>query len=237
MTSVRMTQVFFHGPRALFNMNDDFGGDTVIRSNLFFKSLLGAALPPQHGLPSQKKGPNHLGMWYNMLPEDQTALITSDCVAAETSDHGPYNSWDRLPYLTDVLNGTNTIDSAYNHLTANMFFSGSPYAIDTDDGSDRVNCTSNVIVSTPLFKTDFAGHQKTFQNNVDLYGACGGSEAGTGDRTNVFTGQKCVGVGSPLVDKEGGGCAPCETPGVDCPTISGNEYYTAAVAVARLSFC
>jgi hypothetical protein len=32
--------VFFHGPRALFNMNDDFGGDTVIRSNLFFKSLL-----------------------------------------------------------------------------------------------------------------------------------------------------------------------------------------------------
>ena len=42
MTSVRMTQVFFHGPRALFNMNDDFGGDTVIRSNLFFKSLLGA---------------------------------------------------------------------------------------------------------------------------------------------------------------------------------------------------
>jgi len=31
--------VFFHGPRALFNMNDDFGGDTMIRQNLFFKSL------------------------------------------------------------------------------------------------------------------------------------------------------------------------------------------------------
>eukprot|EP00912_Choanoflagellata_sp_UC4_P000019 UC4_evm2s13 len=32
--------VFFHGPRALFNMNDDFGGGTVIRKNLFFKALL-----------------------------------------------------------------------------------------------------------------------------------------------------------------------------------------------------
>jgi len=91
--------VFFHGPRALFNMNDDFGGDTKVVSNLFFKSLL------------------------------------------ETHDHGPYNSWDRLPFLTKVLNGTATIDSAYNHLTANMFFSGSPFSIDTDDGSDRVNCT------------------------------------------------------------------------------------------------
>ena len=36
--------VFFHGPRALFNMNDDFGGDTVIKSNLFFKSLLEVGL-------------------------------------------------------------------------------------------------------------------------------------------------------------------------------------------------
>ena len=32
--------VFFHGPRALFNMNDAFGGDTRIVSNLFFKSML-----------------------------------------------------------------------------------------------------------------------------------------------------------------------------------------------------
>ena len=151
--------------------------------------------------------------------------------------HTTHTQWDRLPYLTTVLNGTKTIDSAYNHLTANMFFSGSPYAIDTDDGSDRVNCTSNVIVSTPLFKTDFAGHQKTFQNNVDLYGACGGSEAGTGDKTNVFTGQKCVGQGTPLVDKEGSGCVPCKTPGVDCPAISSNEYYTAAAGTPPKTLC
>lgn len=56
-------------------------------------------------------------------------------------------------------------------------------AIDTDDGSDRVNATSNVIVAQRLFKTDFAGHQKTFQNNVDLFGSCGGSEVGSSDST------------------------------------------------------
>jgi len=163
--------VFFHGPRALFNMNDDFGGDNVIRSNLFFKAVL------------------------------------------ETHDHGPYNSWDRLPFLTKVLNGTATIDSAYNHLTSNMFFSGSPYSIDTDDGSDFVNCTSNVLVATPLMKTDFSGHSKTFQKNVVLFGqhgriSCGGSAANGRDTTNVFTGNECVGSCTPALEKNGQ-CQKC----------------------------
>ena len=28
----------------------------------------------------QQNGPNHLGLWYNVLPEHQIALITHDCV-------------------------------------------------------------------------------------------------------------------------------------------------------------
>ena len=63
-------------------------------------------------------------------------------------------------------------------LSLNMT-SGSPYSIDTDDGSDRVNCTSNVVVAQPLFKTDFSGHSKTFQINVDLFSGCGGSQVCT----------------------------------------------------------
>ena len=166
----------------------------------------------------------------------------------------PYNSWDRLPFLTDVFNGSSTIVSAYNHLEANMFFSGSPFAIDTDDGSDRVNCTSNVIVSTPLFKTDFSGHTKTFQRNVDLYGACGGSEPGTNDHSNIFTGNKCVGEGSPAGpgSKRGapppppGACVPCKTPcngraiaeaECDCPLIEQNMYYTGANGSAAKTLC
>jgi hypothetical protein len=100
---------------------------------------------------------------------------------------------------------------------------GSPFSIDTDDGSDRVNCTSNVVVAQPLFKTDFSGHSKTFQNNVDISGGgCGGSQVGTRDNTNIFTGNKCVGSGSPLA------CGSCARPGVTCPIIGDNMYYTAA---------
>ena len=28
----------------------------------------------------QQDGPNHLGLWYNVLPQHQLALITSGCV-------------------------------------------------------------------------------------------------------------------------------------------------------------
>ena len=71
----------------------------------------------------------------------------------------PYNSWDRLPFLTDVKfgNGTGSISLAFNKLVSNFFFTGSPYSIDTDDGSDMVNATANVVYKQPLFKTDFGG--------------------------------------------------------------------------------
>jgi hypothetical protein len=126
----------YHGPRALVNMNDGFGGDTLIARNLFFASLL------------------------------------------ETSDHGPYNSWDRLPFLTEVEfnNGTASIGLAYNKLVQNFFFTGSPFSIDTDDGSDMVNATGNVIHKQPLFKTDYGGHTKAYARNVEIYGGgCGQS--------------------------------------------------------------
>ena len=98
------------------------------------------------------------------------------------------------------------------------------------------SCSSNVIVNQPLFKTDFAGHSKTFTNNVALYGACGGSQVGSNDGTNVFSNNKCVGGGSPLAAKTGG-CVVC-TPGQPlthghvagtktCPHISDNTYYKA----------
>ena len=100
-----------------------------------------------------------------------------------------------------------------------------------------MNCTSNVIVSTPLFKTDFAGHTKTFQKNVDLYGSCGGSPA-AGDHTNVFTGNKCVGSASPAVGKDGS-CSACKQPGEggDCALINTNMYYTLANGSAPKTIC
>ena len=165
--------------------------------------------------------------------------------------------WDRLPFLTTVKNGTKTVDAAYNHLEANMFFSGSPFAIDTDDGSDLLNVTDNVIVAQPLWKTDFSGHSKTFQRNVGLWGACGGAavlwgsttpaEVASSDTTNVFTANSCVGDtlrkeidrGGPLLTTCGsrspsscvpGRCIPCVNG--RCPLVAANTYYTNVTAPA-----
>ena len=88
-----------------------------------------------------------------------TAEIVPSLDSNATAAWQPYNSWDRLPFLTDVKfgNGTGSISLAFNKLVSNFFFTGSPYSIDTDDGSDMVNATANVVYKQPLFKTDFGG--------------------------------------------------------------------------------
>ena len=58
---------------------------------------------------------------------------------------------------------------AFNHITNNLFMPvGEPYAIDTDDGCDQVNASSNVLFG-PLWKTDFGGHTKHYTENVVLF--------------------------------------------------------------------
>ena len=96
-----------------------------------------------------------------------------------------------------------------------MFFSGSPFAIDTDDGSDMVNSTANVIFKQPLFKTDFGGHTKAFERNVEIFGGSCGCVAG--DPTNRFVGNRCVG--------EAGPCS-CAADPTSFAAIADNTYYT-----------
>ena len=121
-------------------------------------------------------------------------------------------------------NGTASIGLAYNKLVSNLFFSGSPFAIDTDDGSDMVNATSNVIFKQPLFKTDFGGHTKAFDQNVEIFG--GGCGCVAGDPTNRFVGNQCVGQGSP--------CSCSATPkGSGFESIEDNAYYNWGVTHAQ----
>jgi hypothetical protein len=118
--------------------------------------------------------------------------------------------------LTEVeyANGTASIGLAYNKLISNFFFTGSPFSIDTDDGSDMVNATSNVIFKQPLFKTDFSGHTKAFDENVEIFG--GGCGCVAGDPTNRFVGNQCVGQGSP--------CS-CTASPTSFDAIKDNTYY------------
>ena len=205
--------IFFHGPRALLNVNDGFGGSTLIKQNLFFASVL------------------------------------------ETSDHGPFNCWDRQPYLTNVRTGQPSLVLAWNTLESNLFMPvGEPYPIDSDDGCNQLNVSSNVLLGNGLIKTHFGGHSKRFEKNAIMFPfnpgwAHGGCVAHVGDPTNVFSQNKVVGIrslyncgnntetchqlGTPATQRNlSCACPTGLTPhpsasgnATSCATISGNTYY------------
>merc|ERR1719188_2001842 len=93
-------------------------------------------------------------------------LVFSTC--RESGDHGPFNSWDRQPYLTDVLTGEPSLVPAYNEITQNLFFSnyGAGFAVDNDDSSSWYNVTRNVFYQGGGLKCDYDGHDKYFSENV-----------------------------------------------------------------------
>jgi hypothetical protein len=148
-----------------------------------------------------------------------------------------------LPFLTDVRNGTPSLIPAHNHLRQNFLFSGSPFSIDCDDGSDQLNATENVVYKQPLFKDDYGGHSQTYTKNVALYG--GGcihsniaprdphgkerchfsSPCADKDPSTTFSENHCVADTSAIR------CTHCE-PGVDCAVISKNTYYSSTVNVS-----
>lgn len=86
----------------------------------------------------------------------------------QSGDHGPWNSWDRIPYITDVFDtepdtlpplkpkGKASVVPAWRHIRHNFIMSvySSQEAIDTDDGSAyyqtyEVRPTNDVLPSLP----------------------------------------------------------------------------------------
>lgn len=109
----------------------------------------------------------------------------------ETSDHGPFNSWDRQPYLTDVLNGTASLVPKANIINRNFMvanYGSNGGCVDNDDGSSFYNISNNFFVFGG-HKSDFNGHSKLSWNNINVY-------------PSVY-GTKCVGImGLPNPDPE-----------------------------------
>ena len=78
----------------------------------------------------------------------------------ETVDNGPFNSWDRLPYLTKVKDGvTPSLTPAQSNMTRNFFICNyhSIYPIDHDDGSSYYYDTYNYLV--------YGGYKNNLGNN------------------------------------------------------------------------
>ena len=87
----------------------------------------------------------------------------------ETGDHGPFNSWDRQPYLTGVRDGTPTLTPAPSNLTRNFFINNyhSTWPIDHDDGSCYYYDTYNFLVYGGY--KNYLGHSKVVEHNYYIY--------------------------------------------------------------------
>eukprot|EP00041_Stephanoeca_diplocostata_P018365 m.384320 g.384320 ORF g.384320 m.384320 type:complete len:858 (+) comp20990_c0_seq2:333-2906(+) len=122
--------LFYNGPRAMVNFNDNFGGGHDLGYNMLYNSC------------------------------------------RESSDHGAFNSWDRQPYATKVLDGvTVSAQPAYsklhhNWIVANYAANGGCY--DNDDGSSWYLEEQNFCIYGGV-KSNFEGHNKRATNNLHAF--------------------------------------------------------------------
>jgi len=147
-------------------------------------------------------------------------LVFSTC--RESGDHGPFNSWDRQPFLTTVRDGTPSMHMAWRDIHHNFFIDNySPQEnVDNDDGSAYYNTHDNFFVyGNQGMKNDFGGHDNYHTDNIYAYvgqalGVCGALN----DHEDKFVGNKVV------MTKTSVGGPQCNAPGKT--VMSNNEYYT-----------
>eukprot|EP00041_Stephanoeca_diplocostata_P008798 m.131773 g.131773 ORF g.131773 m.131773 type:complete len:956 (+) comp17481_c0_seq4:331-3198(+) len=159
--------------------------------------------------------------------------LLTNCVR-ESGDHGPWNSWDRIPYIvSDGLirdttlprvgdgtpghvrsNGKPTVVPLFREIRKNFIIGtyNSQEDIDTDDGSSYYQTHDNYFAMADHgLKSDFGGQWNHHFRNVYAYvGQCLGS-----GHNLAFYNNTCV---------TGGGGAPC--PSDATMTVSGNSVYT-----------
>ena len=170
----------------------------------------------------------------------------------ETGDHGPFNSWDRQPYLTNVNMelSTPSLQPNQSSLTRNFLINNyhSTWPIDHDDGSCYYYDTYNFLVYGGY--KNYLGHSKVVKYNFYVYpdashdfqkkdgrkrdvGAffskpfCANSDgASTGDLPSgwgeVWSNNQCI-IGNPNV-YEFGSCDPDNLKGL-VPLTADNTFY------------
>jgi len=88
----------------------------------------------------------------------------------ETGDHGPFNSWDRMPYITNMFDGVNpSLMPAMNKIYLNLLFNSysSIWPLDHDDGSCYYEDSFNVLIYGG-YKT-YLGHSKIVHDNLYIH--------------------------------------------------------------------
>jgi hypothetical protein len=99
----------------------------------------------------------------------QANLLFNTC--RESSDHGAFNSWDRLPYFTTIRTGSpstipQTNVASGNFIVANYAADGG--CLDNDDGSAYYDIHHNFCVFGG-HKSDFDGNSKVSRSNLHVF--------------------------------------------------------------------
>lgn len=154
-------------------------------------------------------------------------LVFSTC--RESGDHGPFNSWDRQPFLTTVKDGTPSMTPSTRMIHHNFFIDNySPQEnVDNDDGSSYYDTHDNFFVyGGNGMKNDFGGHDNYHHGNLYAYvgQAVGFYDApmldGHGDK---FYDNQVVMTGTDI------GSITCK--GVGITEVHDNKYYTPSGAM------
>merc|ERR1712025_488523 len=108
-------------------------------------------------------------------------IIWNTC--RESGDHGPINSWDRMPFLTN-LRGHSSFSPLPTQIQDNFIIAnyGGSQGVDNDDGSSWYHIHDNIFYCADGFKMDYGGHDSRFYGNLVV--------------SVPYDGQNCVNLGS-----------------------------------------
>jgi len=116
-------------------------------------------------------------------------LLFNTC--RESSDHGAFNSWDRLPYITTIRDGTPSTVPKVNNVHNNFIvanYAADGGCLDNDDGSAYYDIHHNLCMYGG-HKANFDGHSKHSFNNIhvhpQIYGTKCIDEEGQGQTTHT----------------------------------------------------
>jgi hypothetical protein len=109
----------------------------------------------------------------------------------ESGDHGAFNSWDRLPYITTIRDGTPSTVPKRNNVHNNFIvanYAADGGCLDNDDGSAYYDIHHNLCMYGG-HKANFDGHSKSSFNNIhvhpQVYGTKCIDEEGEGESTGT----------------------------------------------------
>jgi hypothetical protein len=143
----------------------------------------------------------------------------------ESGDHGPFNSWDRQPFLTTVRDGkTPSFVPAVNEIRRNFILGTyqTQEAVDNDDGTAYYHTHNNFFAyGGNGIKNDFDGHDNIHESNVYAYvGSCGQVCNQLAGHNDGFSDNYCVTTNPEYVSFD------CTRPKDTLPIMHDNQVFT-----------